>query len=253
MTQNALSEEQIRRFRDQGYLYVPGLFSGSEAQGVTGWIEELEAREEKAGDVWKYFETAEADGQRLLNRIENFVPHHDGFSGFVADDRLLGACGQLFGETAVLFKDKINFKKPGAGGFEAHQDMQAGWDQYGDLHISVLVAVDAQTRENGALEIVPGYHDKGLLGEMWAPLQDENLVGAAWEPCFAQPGDALFFDSFAPHRSGPNHSAAARRAMYLTYGRVSDGDQRARYYADKYANFPPDIERDPDGEYGYKV
>ncbi|MGX9351467.1 phytanoyl-CoA dioxygenase family protein [Shimia sp. W99] len=247
-----LSEAQVRAFRAQGYLYVPGLFSGDEVARITDWVAELEARPDRVGDVWKYFETT-AEGDRLLNRVENFAPHHAGLAGLVADARLLGACGQLFGEEAVLFKDKINFKKPGAGGFEPHQDMQAGWDTYGNLHISVLVAIDAQTAENGALEIVPGYHDRGLLGDMWAPLNEAHVAGATWEPCYAQPGDALFFDSFAPHRSGPNHTNAARRAMYLTYGRMSDGDQRARYYADKHANFPPDIERDPDGDYAYRV
>ena len=34
--------------------------------------------------------------------------------------------GELFGEPAVLFKEKINFKMPGGAGFKAHQDQQAG-------------------------------------------------------------------------------------------------------------------------------
>ncbi|PSL22283.1 phytanoyl-CoA dioxygenase PhyH [Shimia abyssi] len=250
--QGYLSSHQVEAFRQTGFVHVPSVFSPREMDEVTAWVQEMEDRADRAGDIWKYFEALE-DGGRLLNRIENFEPHHAGMAQIMADDRLLGACGQLFDEEAVLFKDKINFKKPGASGFEAHQDMQAGWDRYGSLHISVLVAVDAQTEANGALEVMAGFHDKGLLGEMWAPLSDENVAGGKWETCFCQPGDALFFDSFAPHRSAPNRSDAARRAMYLTYGRLSEGDQRAQYYADKHANFPPDIERDPDADYAYKV
>ena len=34
---------------------------------------------------------------------------------------------------------------------------------------------------------------------------------------------------------------------------VVEGDQRERYFADKYKSFPPDIERDPDRTYEYKV
>jgi len=41
--------------------------------------------------------------------------------------------------------------------------------------------------------------------------------------------------------------------VYITYNRLSEGDSRAQYYADKHKNFPPDIERDPDRSYGYKV
>ena len=249
---SVLSAAQVADFRAQGFLYVPQLFKGDEVGRITDWVEELEARPDVVGDVWKYFEQ-DADGNRLLNRVENFEPHHAGFAALMAEPRLLGACGELFGSEAVLFKDKINFKKPGAGGFEAHQDMQAGWDRYGDLHISVLIVVDAQTAENGALEVMANYHQKGLLGKMWEPLTDEDVAGGEWRPCYCQPGDVLFFDSYAPHKSGPNTTDAQRRAIYLTYGALKDGDQRAQYYADKHANYPPDIERDPDGQYGYKV
>jgi 2-aminoethylphosphonate dioxygenase len=41
--------------------------------------------------------------------------------------------------------------------------------------------------------------------------------------------------------------------LYMTYNRLSAGDQRARYYADKHANYPPDIERSADREYVYRV
>ena len=69
----------------------------------------------------------------------------------------------------------------------------------------------------------------------------------------AAPGDAIFFDSFVPHRSGPNRTGAPRRALYITWNRQSDGDQRARYYADKRESFPPDIERDPKKDYRFRV
>jgi hypothetical protein len=62
-----------------------------------------------------------------------------------------------------------------------------------------------------------------------------------------------FFDSFIPHRSQPNATCEARRVLYVTYNRRSAGDQRSRYYADKHASFPPDIERVEGREYVYRV
>ena len=97
-----------------------------------------------------YFEQTE-DKQRLLNRIENMLPYHEQFNALAAGEKMQGACGQLFGEPATLFKDKINFKKPGGGGFESHQDVQAGWAKYADLHITVLINIDKTTIENGCL------------------------------------------------------------------------------------------------------
>ena len=74
-----------------------------------------------------------------------------------------------------------------------------------------------------------------------------------FEPIIAAPGDAVFFDSFAPHRSGPNQTAERRRVLYITYGKASDGDQLEQYYADKFASYPPDIEREANREYRYRV
>ena len=63
----------------------------------------------------------------------------------------------------------------------------------------------------------------------------------------------MLFDSFAPHRSAPNMTDTRRRALYITYNRASEGDQRVRYFAKKRANFPPDIEREPGKTYKFRV
>jgi hypothetical protein len=63
----------------------------------------------------------------------------------------------------------------------------------------------------------------------------------------------MFFDSFTPHRSGPNLTDTARRVLYATYNRAAEGDHRVRYFADKRKNFPPDIERDPNKTYVFRV
>ena len=63
----------------------------------------------------------------------------------------------------------------------------------------------------------------------------------------------MFFVSYAPHCSAPNLSDQRRRILYITYGRAADGDSRERYFAEKRRNLPPDIERDPDKTYEYKV
>ena len=57
------------------------------------------------------------------------------------------------------------------------------------------------------------------------------------------------FDSYIPHRSGPNRSEQPRRALYITYNRASEGSYREKYYRCKRDVFPPDIERDPKKDY----
>jgi ectoine hydroxylase-related dioxygenase (phytanoyl-CoA dioxygenase family) len=208
---------------------------------------------ETAGRHMMYFEQS-LDGRRILNRMENVLPYHEGLRRVATGPALLGACGQLLGEPVVVFKDKINFKLPGGGGFEAHQDVQAGWSRYASLHITGLVTVDRATVENGCLEIAAdfrGAHE--LIGAEWEPLSAAQLGGLHWAHLEAEPGDVVYFDSFIPHRSAPNATAAARRVLYFTYNKASEGDHLAQYYADKRASYPPDIEREAGKEYRYRV
>jgi ectoine hydroxylase-related dioxygenase (phytanoyl-CoA dioxygenase family) len=56
-----------------------------------------------------------------------------------------------------------------------------------------------------------------------------------WEAVPVRAGDALWFHSRTPHRSGPNSSTRPRRALYPTYNARSEGDLREEYYRQKAA------------------
>lgn len=249
-----LTQEQIARFQADGFVIVPDLFGAAEMEQIAAWTDEVHDWPETPGRHMMYFEESRAHpAKRILNRIENVLPYHDGFRALAVGTKMQGACGQLFGEPAVLFKDKINFKLPGGGGFEAHQDVQAGWSRYADLHITALITIDKTTLTNGCLEMAKGFHDRGLIGTEWAPLTENDLRNAEFIAVESEPGDAVFFDSFAPHRSGPNNTDAPRRVLYFTYNKASQGDSLEQYYADKRASYPPDIEREDGKEYRYRV
>jgi len=248
-----LSQEQIEQFHRDGFLVVRGMYNAEEMKDISSWTDEVSGSPEVPGHYMMYFEASKQDGSRIISRIEDFVSFHEGFSELITRRRMQQAVSDLFGEPAVLFKDKINFKLPGGDGFKEHQDVQAGWDDYGKLHITAMIAIDETNAENGSVEMIAGMHKQGLLGKMWSPLTDTDTSNASYQPVHCQPGDAVFFDSYAPHRSLPNNTDKARRVLYITFNGLSDGDQRAQYYADKRKNYPPDIERDPDKNYAFKV
>ncbi len=247
-----LSQQQIAAFRRDGFVVVPRLIDVAGMAAIRKWADDVQALPETPGKWMKYFEQG-GDGLRLLNRLEDVLPFHEEFRALATSVALAGACSQLFGEPAVLFKDKINFKQAGGGGFEPHQDVQAGWSRYASLHITALVTIDASNRANGCLEIAANFHGQRLIGAEWEPLTGEQLAGIDWLAVEAEPGDAVFFDSFVPHRSGPNHTASQRRVLYYTYNRASEGDHLRQYYADKRESYPPDIEREAGKDYRYRV
>lgn len=247
-------EEERALFVRDGYVVVRGMLNPTAMQWLDRWTSELLDAPETPGRHMVYGETSLLDGEtRLIQRIENFCPFHAGFDGMLNSGALIEAASLLFGEPAVMFKDKINFKMPGGDGFKPHQDQQAGWSRYAGLFITALVSIDDATLENGCLEIAPGQHERGLIGPEWAPLTDEHMKGFTLTPLPTQAGDVVFFDSYVPHSSLPNLSGDQRRVLYVTYNRLSEGDHRARYFAEKRRDFPPDIEREPGKNYVFRV
>jgi ectoine hydroxylase-related dioxygenase (phytanoyl-CoA dioxygenase family) len=207
---------------------------------LRGWVEELAAWPEKPGAWMKYFE-GEA---RQLCRVENFLPYHEGLAALLGREDLMAALGQLFGEPAVLFKEKVNYKLPGGQGFAAHQDAPAFTSFGQTYHITVMLGVDATTSENGCLQIV----DDHSAAETLAQAEDGTVhpdieSELVWHDLPTEPGDVVLFDSYVPHRSEPNAASTPRRALYITYNPTSQGDRRADYYERKRRVFPPECER----------
>lgn len=234
-----------------GYLVVRGFFDAAETADVLRWTEEISTAPEVPGRHMVYYEDSLTEpGRRVVQRIENFCPFHPQFDALVRHGRLLDWTAALMRAPAVLFKEKINFKMPGAPGFKAHQDQQAGWTRYAPIFVTALVTIDPATIENGCLEMVPGRHREGLIGEEWNPLSEDGLD---LHPVPTSPGDVIFFDSFAPHASKANLTGSPRRILYLTYNAAGHGDHRTQYFADKRASFPPDVERSGTGTYTFRV
>jgi hypothetical protein len=60
---------------------------------------------------------------KQLCRVENFVPYHRGLAQLLTSEPIADVLACLFGERAVLFKEKINL--PTGAGFAPHQDAPA--------------------------------------------------------------------------------------------------------------------------------
>ncbi len=151
---------------------------------------------------------------------------------------LLALLGDLYGDRACLFKDKLIFKPPGVHGYGLHQDWIA-WPGFPKSFLTVLIPLDAADESNGCTIAYSGYHHRGSLSaedgtyhELPAELVDEKRA----VPLLLQPGDIAVFGGFTPHRSAPNRSQSWRRQLYLSYNKASDGgQQRARHYQEFHA------------------
>ena len=159
-----LSKKQINDFNENGFLLIHSLYNKESMNEIIQWTDEVTHYPEVANKYMMYFEESKLEpGKRILSRMEDIEPFHQGFSTLFINGEIQKITTQLFNEEAILFKDKINFKMPGGDGFKMHQDVQAGWDRYSKLHITALVSIDTSTIKNGCLEIACGNHNKGLI------------------------------------------------------------------------------------------
>ena len=154
ITTPILSDIQIACFERDGYVVVSGAFNGADMTIIDGWAREVEAMPEEPGRHWVFHEKSRLNDCDLINRIEYIAPFHDGLAELTKV--LKAPTSRLFGEDVTLFKEKINFKMPGGGGFEPHQDAQAGWGDYASNFITATICIDEATIENGCLEFAPG-------------------------------------------------------------------------------------------------
>jgi hypothetical protein len=233
-TVRAEPKEQYQR---DGFLILRGLFNARE-------ISELS---EDAGRLLQRKDLIDSDNIRCRwqNHVETgecrfdcFDPVLDlspAFERLARDPRIIGAVSELYGERACLFKDKLIFKPPGAQGYGLHQDY-ISWPSFPESFVTVIVAIDPASKENGATEVFPGYHHLGTLSPrdgMYHELTADQVDVSTGVMLDLDAGDLGIFSGFTPHRSGPNLSGDWRRLAYLSYNAVSDGgEQRDKHYAE---------------------
>jgi ectoine hydroxylase-related dioxygenase (phytanoyl-CoA dioxygenase family) len=233
----------IEAFRRDGWLRLAGVFDDDEVAGIDAAVNELERWAIEGGPGLHHFE--QTDAGAVVARSEDFVNDSDALRDLICNGTVVEALAALFGEPAVLFKEKVNYKQPGGGGFAPHQDAAAY--RFVDHHISCMVPLDAATEASGCLWVAPGYERGRLPTDHRGRIDAPVAAALDWRPVPVDPGDLLFFDSYTPHHSETNRSRRARRALYLTYNAASRGDHRERYYADKRAEFARTA-RDFDGQ-----
>ncbi|HLV79867.1 MAG TPA: phytanoyl-CoA dioxygenase family protein [Chthonomonadaceae bacterium] len=152
------------------------------------------------------------------------------FRRLAQDARLLDPLEAILGPDLEFLSDKVVFKSAGVDyGSPWHQD----WPYWEGAHkISIWVALDAATPENGCLKMLPGSH-KHVATHDGTPLPGEGFghrlrsdavdeSRAAILP--AVPGDAIYFHDLTLHASFPNTTGQDRWAFITTYRSAAEPD-----------------------------
>ncbi|KAK1061774.1 hypothetical protein LTR74_010791 [Friedmanniomyces endolithicus] len=233
------TEAEKMSFDEEGYLIIRDLLHSRETSELQQWAQEIHDAPVNANSTLMPYEETDAHGRHILCRTENFANSHAELNSLLRGEKLLSVLRDLSGEDMLLFKEKINYKLAGAGGYAAHIDSSAYTHVKKIKHLAVNIAVDRMTPSNGGLEIVKGSH------KMHVPIAADNCIepawiaSQAWIPVELAAGDALIFGSSLAHRSAANTSRQDRKALYATYNCASEGDLHDEYYARRKVEWPP--------------
>lgn len=224
-----LSDAELAQYREQGFVVKRGLLADL-AEELQQRADDLLAMDELKVDGNLRLEmTAEPP---VIWKIDPFTDLHPFWSRVTRDRRICDALASIYeGREPRLLKDKLIYKPPHTHGNPLHQDY-TWWQGLPTSAISVCIAIDYTTIDNGATTLYPGKHHNGLMnppGEL-VMLDRKEVEGVEPEVVCAEPGDVIFFGCFTPHEAGPNNTDGFRRQIFLSYNDSADGEWRAAHY-----------------------
>jgi hypothetical protein len=184
------------------------------------------AREDRSLDEHSY---GKDDGEGGRVRLSLWNHPGDGIYGmFARCRRMVDACEQILDDEVYHYHSKMIMKDAKVGGaWTWHQDY-GYWYQNGVLFpdlVSVFIAVDPCTKENGCLQVIQGSHRLGRIDHVLTGQQagadtgrvEEVLKRLPLVHVEMSPGDALFFHPNLLHRSDRNTSEHPRWSMICCY------------------------------------
>jgi len=237
-----LTTEQIESYRSSGFLVIENFLSGDELEHwqktVTTAVKErggikIPGKEIKVGEADGINEDADYFG-KVFDQLINLWQTDKGVREIMLDERLGKMAAQLAGVDGIrIWHDQALIKRPWANPTAWHLDTPF-WSFSDRNAISIWVALDNATLENGCLFFIPGSHkqtsfDKITIGrnmdgifDVYPQLKNSMPIAAPMKA-----GSCSFHNGLTVHGANANMTSGFRRAMtcaYMPDGNVFNGE-----------------------------
>ena len=227
-----VSGDALADFADTGWLLVSTL-DASGVRELQEWVDEIASWPDE-GEGWIHHREMTGDGPKLC-RSENLIPFHAELRALLTTGSVPRRRAPCSASPRRCTRKRSTTSCPAAP--DTRRTRTHLRTASSTRHVSCMLAIDDSTADNGCLEVVSGMHRELLPTDSDGCIRADVAEGMQWAPVEVRAGETLWFHSRTPHRSGPNRSQTARRALYPTYNAASEGDRRADYYRDKLASF----------------
>lgn len=219
-----LSAAQTEQYQAQGFLLVEDFLDNTELDLWRTCVDEaVSARQDRklansdarAGD--SYYD-------KVFTQRLNLWMDHVGVRQLMLDARLGRMAAQLAGADGIrIWHDQALIKEPWANPTGWHLD-NPYWSFSSRQAISIWVALDDVTRDNGCLYFLPGTHktatwenaaisqDMGALFQQYPQWATSAAVAVPMKA-----GSCSFHNGLLAHGAGANMTPGRRRAMTCAY------------------------------------
>ncbi len=224
-----ISNEQIDRFREDGFLIVESFLDEETVQALRNQFEPLFRGEFETGlypDEWNWREGR--DSPELSRQICNGWKSNRILARTILSENVGYACARLAGwPGARIAQDNVLWKAPGSKSLGYHQDdSYILWvDPPG--YVTCWMPLDDTTREGGTIEYVRGSHLWPLSkaqpeyfhapDDYRAPMMEAAMIAGVSDPEIVQieipAGGCVFHAGRTWHGSGPNLADVPRRSV----------------------------------------
>lgn len=226
-----LTEDQLRRLDEDGFLVLTGVFTPEEVDLLRAEVPAMVAE--------KCAENPREAGKNAVRNILSLHRRNEMYSRLIRHPRMLEVARQITAQDVYAQQVKINLKTGfDGGGFEWHTDFATHHNRDGvpkPLALNLHIHLDDVTEFNGPLMFVPGSHKRqipvkrsvdGEKWELWTVPHEAvtELVNELGMVSAKGPkGTLLIFGDNMLHVSAANVSPYSRWIFSVIYNPCSNG------------------------------
>ncbi|TDE45899.1 phytanoyl-CoA dioxygenase family protein [Flavobacterium rhamnosiphilum] len=238
---NQLTEKEIQSYQENGFILIENFLSTEELEDWRSVV--MHAVKERSGQKMpgKDLKTGESDGinedteyfGKVFDQLLNLWQTDEGVKKLMLDERIGKMAAQLSGSEGIrIWHDQALFKRPWANPTSWHLDTPF-WSFSDRRALSIWVALDDATLENGCLFFIPGSYKQTTFENAGIGKNMDNMfevypqfikVNSVAVPMKA--GSCSFHNGLTIHGANANMTSGYRRAMtcaYMPDGNVFNG------------------------------
>jgi hypothetical protein len=230
-----ISEADWNNFQRDGFLHLGPVLSDEQVEALKQRADDLALGVIQNPDVQFQLDTGGdyaqlpvavtrlEQGTRLYRKIQG-LENDPLFLELIQSPVCRDVCARMYGPHTALsiFRAMIMNKPAGQGTvLPWHQDGGDVWKVDRDPLVTIWVALDPATPDNGCMDCIPGSHRLGLLSLEGSTVKEEHVrihcLPERVMPLPVPAGHAVFLHNWLIHRSGVNPSPIPRRAFTVCY------------------------------------